>query len=148
MHARYVTPSIVAVTLGEGEALFGVTGPAEVSRLADDETVAVLAAAEVEVAPHVPPPPPDPTLPFAAAIQAHLDATARARGYDGALSITTYIGSSIPQWAAEAAAFFAWRDQVWAYAYTELAKVQAGQRAAPTPAELVDELPAISWPTV
>lgn len=147
MQARYVTPSIVAVTLGEGEALFGVTGPAEVSRVADDALLDALGEAGIDVEPYTPPPPPDPTAPFGAAIQAHLDATARARGYDGALSITTYIGSSIPQWAAEAAAFFAWRDQVWAYAYTELAKVKARQRGAPTPAELVEELPAISWPT-
>jgi hypothetical protein len=83
---------------------------------------------------------------YAAAISAHLDATARSRGYDGTLSIATYVGSSVPQWAAEAAAFALWRDQVWAYAYAELAKVQAGQRQQPTVADLIAELPAITWP--
>jgi hypothetical protein len=93
---------------------------------------------------------PAPSMParelYAAAISAHLDAAARARGYDGALSIATYVGSSVPQWAAEAVAFAAWRDAVWTYAYAELAKVQAGQRAQPTVADLIAELPAITWP--
>lgn len=88
---------------------------------------------------------PTPEL-YAAAISAHLDAAARARGYDGTLSIATYVGSSVPQWAAEAAAFAAWRDAVWTYAYAEMAKVQAGQRAQPTVADLIAELPAITWP--
>jgi len=52
----------------------------------------------------------------------------------------------VPQWAAEAAAFAAWRDAVWTYAYAELAKVQAGQRAQPTVTDLIAELPAIIWP--
>lgn len=83
---------------------------------------------------------------YKAAIVTMLDATAQSRRYDNAVSIATYVGSTIPQWAAEATAFVAWRDAVWAYAYTELDKVTAAQREQPTVADLVAELPAMVWP--
>ena len=83
---------------------------------------------------------------YTAAIVAHLDATAASRLYDNAVSIATYVGSTTPQWAAEAAAFVAWRDQIWLYAYAELAKVTHGQRPQPTIVALIDELPALAWP--
>jgi len=79
------------------------------------------------------------------AIQQHLDGAAQARGYDSALSISTYAGSSIAGWADEAAAFIAWRDSVWAYALAELAKVQNQERAVPTVEDFLTELPAINW---
>lgn len=82
---------------------------------------------------------------YKAAIVAHLDATAVSRLYDNAVSISTYVTSTNPQWAAEAAVFVAWRDVVWAYAYAELDKVMTGQREQPSVAELLDELPAIVW---
>lgn len=81
------------------------------------------------------------------AINAHLDATAKARQYDGAISLVGYMGSTNPQWAAEAAAFTAWRDDVWAYAYQQLALVQSGKRRAPSVSEFVAELPLIGWPS-
>lgn len=104
----------------------------------------LIAASGVVIAPCAPVAPA--LADYVASITAHLDTAARSRGYDGTLSIATYVGSSVPQWAGEAAAFALWRDQVWAYAYTELAKVQADERAQPTVAALIGELPAISWP--
>ncbi len=83
---------------------------------------------------------------FAAAIQSHVDATAKSKGYADGVALAGYSTSTIPSWAEEAAAFIAWRDQVWIYAYTELAKVQAGQREAPTIAGIIGELPSIVWP--
>lgn len=80
------------------------------------------------------------------AIVAYLDAKARERRYDNAVSIATYVGSTIPQWAAEAEAFVAWRDAVWGYTYAELDKVLAGERPQPTVEEFLDELPALAWP--
>jgi hypothetical protein len=80
------------------------------------------------------------------AIQSHIDATAQARNYDSGLTCSSYVSSTIPAWAAEAAIFVVWRDQIWAYAYTELAKVQAGTRPQPSVAEIVGELRAIDWP--
>lgn len=84
---------------------------------------------------------------FAAAIEAHIDQTAQARGYRGTEALASYATSTIPAWAAEATAFVAWRDAVWGYAYAQMAAVQAGQRPQPSVAELVDELPVISWPS-
>lgn len=83
---------------------------------------------------------------YKVAIVVHLDATAQSRLYDSAVSIATYVGSTNPQWVAEAAAFVAWRDAVWAYAYSELDKVMTAQRGQPTVAELLGELPAMVWP--
>lgn len=83
---------------------------------------------------------------YARAIQAHVDATAKAKGYADGVALAGYSTSTIPSWASEAAAFIAWRDQAWMYAYGELAKVQAGQRTAPTVNGFLSELPAIAWP--
>lgn len=83
---------------------------------------------------------------FRLAIQAHVDATARARNYgDGAL-LASYAVSTVAIWSAEAAAFVAWRDAVWLYAYAQLDLALGGERQIPTIAELLAELPAISWP--
>lgn len=95
------------------------------------------------------PPKPEPPLTaddFANAIQNHVDATAKSKGYADGVALAGYSTSTISAWAAEAQAFIGWRDQVWLYAYTELAKVQGGQREVPTIAELVGELPTINWP--
>jgi len=83
---------------------------------------------------------------YRSAIQAHVDATARARDYDSGVSCASWVASTNPAWSAEAQAFVAWRDAVWAYAYTELAKVEAGQRTQPTIDALLVELPAMAWP--
>ena len=83
---------------------------------------------------------------YAAAIQRHVDATAKARGYADGVGLAGYSTSTVPTWAAEAQTFIAWRDSVWIYAYTELAKVQGGQRTTPTVEALVAELPVVVWP--
>lgn len=83
---------------------------------------------------------------FRVAIQAHVDATAISRLYDGGNSLATYVSSTNPQWAAEAVAFVAWRDGVWAYSYAELDKVLIGQRGQPTIEAFLAELPPIVWP--
>lgn len=80
------------------------------------------------------------------AIQRLIDAHAQSRRYDNGNSLATYATSKIPQWAAEATAFVAWRDAVWAYAYTELAKVLSGERDQPRVDVLVGELPELVWP--
>lgn len=81
------------------------------------------------------------------AIERLIEATARGRQYRSAVALASYTSSTVPAWAAEAIAFVAWRDAVWSYAYTELAKVQEGQRAAPAVATFIDELPHIVWPS-
>lgn len=96
------------------------------------------------IQPYVPPPPTQQE--YANAIQAHVDATARARDYMDGVSLASYVASTNPTWAAEAAAFVSWRDIVWAYAYEQLDAVENGLREQPTVAGLVAELPAITWP--
>ena len=93
------------------------------------------------------PSPPAPTQDdYRRAIQARIDETARVRRYDSGASCASYAASTVPAWAAEAQAFIAWRDAVWAYAYAELARVEAGERPQPTVDEFLAELPTITWP--
>lgn len=80
------------------------------------------------------------------AVQAHLDATAQARGYDGILSLASYAASTNATFAAEALAGVQWRDAVWAYCWQVLADVEASQREIPTAEVLVAELPVMVWP--
>ncbi|ACI57417.1 hypothetical protein Rleg2_4155 [Rhizobium leguminosarum bv. trifolii WSM2304] len=83
---------------------------------------------------------------YAAAVQAHVDAVAMSREFHDGVTAATYLTSTIPRWKADAEAFVAWRDQVWAYSYGELDKVKNGQRLQPTINAFINELPAISWP--
>lgn len=120
--------------------------PASFWRTASAQEIAALGFVE-----YVPPPPEPPTPEqvieqFRVAIQAHVDATAQSRRYDNGISLASYVNSTVPQWAAEATAFVAWRDAVWAYSYAELDKVLNEEREQPTVEDFLAELPAISWP--
>jgi hypothetical protein len=84
---------------------------------------------------------------FQAAIEAHVNVTAHARGYHSDVSLASHVASTIPAWAAEATAFIAWRDAVWLHVFAQLALVESGDREEPTIDGLIAELPAISWPT-
>jgi hypothetical protein len=79
------------------------------------------------------------------AVQSHLDATARARGYDSALSCVTYLDSTVPAYKAEATAMKLWRDAVWVRCITLMGEVKAGQRPIPTESQLIALLPVIAW---
>lgn len=83
---------------------------------------------------------------YRAAIQAMVDRTAQDRLYDSGNSLASYANSTNPRWAAEAQAFIAWRDSVWAFAYDELARVEAGQSPQPTVEQIISELAPIRWP--
>lgn len=82
---------------------------------------------------------------LAAAVQAHLDAKARERNYDGILSLCTYATSTNTTFAAEGQAGVVWRDACWAKCYEVMQSVIAGTRAVPTAAELIAELPVFTW---
>lgn len=80
---------------------------------------------------------------YSDAVQAHLDAAAQSRLYTDGNSLATYTASTNAQWAAEAAAFVAWRDAVWAQVYGMWA---SPPDPVPSPAELIAALPEIAWP--
>jgi hypothetical protein len=82
-----------------------------------------------------------------AAVQSHLDATARSRGYDGILSACTYTDDPIPKFAAEGQACKTWRGAVWAACYAHMDKVMAGKAPVPSKEELLALLPKMVWPT-
>ena len=81
-----------------------------------------------------------------AVIQAHLDSTAKTRGYDGILSLCSYASSTNPKFSSEALAGVIWRDSVWTAGYAIQASVTAGTRAIPNESELLAELPVMTWP--
>ena len=83
---------------------------------------------------------------FEEAIEAYIEATAAERDYSSATRLASYVASTKPAWKAEAEAFVAWRDDVWEFAFAELAKVQAGTRDEPTVEAFIAELPKIVWP--
>lgn len=83
---------------------------------------------------------------FQSAIQAHVDVAAVAKLYNDGNALAGYVASTNAQWAAEAQAFVAWRDDVWIYAYAELDKVMAGEREIPAIEDFIAEFPAIEWP--
>lgn len=83
---------------------------------------------------------------FEAAIQSHIDATVSARRYRDGFALAGYASSTMPQFAAEAQAFVAWRDAVWLHAYAEIDRVTAGARQAPAVEEFITELPSMVWP--
>lgn len=92
---------------------------------------------------------PTPTLgidDYRLAIDAHVNATARSRDYNDAATLAGYERSTVPEWMAEAKAFIEWRDRVWVYTRSELAKVQHGQRPQPSVEDFIAELPVIAWP--
>ncbi len=81
------------------------------------------------------------------AIQNLVDGTAREKQFRDGVTLASYIGSTKPKWAAEAQVFVTWRDNVWFYAYDQLAKVQSGERPQPTVEQFLEEIAPIAWPT-
>lgn len=83
---------------------------------------------------------------YTAAVQTMLDTKAQERRYYDILSASTYATSTNAIFKAEALACLAWRDAVWAKAYSVLDQVQAGHIAQPTIPELLAMLPTMEWP--
>lgn len=93
----------------------------------------------------LPPPAPPTEQQYVDAIQGVLDATAAAKGYDNIVSACSYAGAINP-FQLEGQAYIAWRGAVWAYCYTLLASVRAGEAQPPTIDELIAALPALVLP--
>ena len=84
---------------------------------------------------------------FRAAVQSHIDAIAQSRQYDSGVSLASYRNDPNQAWADEAAAFIAWRSDVWEFVFGWLADVQAGTQDPPESVDaLIDAIPAMEWP--
>ena len=81
-----------------------------------------------------------------AVIQNMRDTEARARGYDGILSLCSYATSTNPVFKREADIAVPWRDAVWSAGYKIIADVKSGSRELPTVEDMLAELPAPVWP--
>lgn len=79
------------------------------------------------------------------AVQAHLDATARARGYDNTYTCLSYLNSTDEKWNRESHAFNVWRDAVWRKAHEILNAFIAGAIEKPTVEEVIAQLPVVDW---
>lgn len=80
-------------------------------------------------------------------VQNWMDEVAASRGYDGILSVCTYIDTGVERFDTEGEQARKWRSQVWAYCYAYLDEVLAGTRTIPTLEELIEELPKLDWTT-
>lgn len=104
---------------------------------------AILAQEELENQP----PTPDPVAIYTNAVQAHLDAKAREKNYDGILSAASYAALPVGEpFQAEGLAYAKWRSAVWAKCYEILEAIQKNERTAPTIEVLIGELPALILP--
>ena len=74
------------------------------------------------------------------AIDAHVEAQAKALDYNSAAHLASYVASSVPEWASEAQAFVAWRDSVWQAAIAMLADAEASGEA-PSVEDVIAALP-------
>ncbi len=105
-----------------------------VVRKTEAEIAAIIAAREAEAA----------KAGKDAVVQQHIDATARAKGYDSALSCCSYAGE-VNTYQTEAQRFISWRARCWTAAYEIFAGAQAGTRPVPTDAELIAAMPVMNW---
>ena len=81
------------------------------------------------------------------AVQAHLDAPARALGYDDIKTAITYAEEpAVACFQQEARALRAWRSLVWAACYALLERWEAGEVAEPSAEDLIASLPALGLP--
>lgn len=84
---------------------------------------------------------------LSAAVQAHMDDSAKAYGYDDIKSAVTYAEEpAVPKFQQEGQALRAWRSLCWAACYSVMADVESGARPIPSAAELVAELPELVMP--
>lgn len=81
---------------------------------------------------------------FIAAMEGHYDAVAQAKKYDNRLTCALRAGYAGP-FQSDGIAFAQWMDACNAYGFTELAKIQAGERNAPSVEDWIAELPVAPW---
>lgn len=81
-----------------------------------------------------------------AAVDAHLNAAAKAKGYDSIINASLRAALPASPFHAEGVAFGTWMDAVYAKCYEVLGGVQSGQVEEPNEAQLIAMLPALQLP--
>lgn len=81
-----------------------------------------------------------------AAVDEHLNAAARAKGYDSIITAALRAALPASPFHDEGIAFGTWMDLVYAKCYEVLAKVQANEITEPDEAHLIAMLPALQLP--
>lgn len=77
----------------------------------------------------------------------HIDQTAKALGYDSIVTAVSYADEpAVPAFQREGAALRAFRSRCYARLYVLQGEAMAGQRAIPTPTELIGLLPVFEAP--
>ena len=79
------------------------------------------------------------------AVDSHVDAVAKTKGYDSRITVTMRAGYENP-WQAEGIAFGQWMDSCYLYCQQAQADILAELRPIPTKTELIAELPEMVWP--
>lgn len=82
-----------------------------------------------------------------AAVDAHLNTAANAKGYDSIITASLRAALPASPFHDEGVAFGTWMDAVYAKCYEVLAQVKADEIAEPTTDELLAMLPALQLPT-
>lgn len=81
-----------------------------------------------------------------AAVDAHLNAAAKAKGYDSIINAALRAALPASPFHDEGVAFGTWMDLVYAKCYEVLAQVQANEIAEPDVAQLIAMLPVLQLP--
>lgn len=81
-------------------------------------------------------------------VSALLNSTAQSRGYSDSQSIVGYVNSTNTQWQAEAKAFIAWRDEVWALTFAAIELFESETGELPSIDDFIASLPEIAWPVL
>jgi len=82
---------------------------------------------------------------YSAAVQNLLDSTAREKGYDNIISMTSYANSSNTKWAAEAAEAISWRDACWNESLVQMGNYLATGNK-PSMEDFLAAMPTPNWP--
>ncbi|MFV0675229.1 hypothetical protein ACLIWX_19160, partial [Variovorax sp. tm] len=79
-------------------------------------------------------------------VDEHLNAAARAKGYDSIITAALRAALPASPFHVEGVAFGTWMDLVYAKCYEVLVKVQSNEIAEPDEAQLIAMLPALQLP--
>ena len=82
---------------------------------------------------------------YSAAVQNLLDSTAKEKGYDSIISMTSYANSSNAKWAGEATAAITWRDACWNESLVQMGTYLATGKL-PSKGDFLAAMPTPVWP--